>query len=100
MRRGTNPTVRCDLDRSLLGADYYFTIEQGSVEYTKTNEDACCSLSEDGMTLSVELTQEETLAFAAGQPAMAQVRYCKDGEYHATNIVQLRVDDVLLEEVI
>lgn len=45
MRRGTNPTVRCDLDRSLLGADYYSTIEQGSVEYSSGSVSETCVMT-------------------------------------------------------
>lgn len=101
MRRGTTPTLECSLDVSLVDADYYVTIEQGTVSITKTASD--CTLSEDGKTISVTLSQEETLSLSSDDAsglASVQVRYKADGKVYATNIAHLRVDGVLMEEVI
>ena len=96
MRRGTTPTLELALDQSLEGAEYHVTIEQGSIQLDKTEQD--CTLSEDGKVITAVLSQEETLALDA--VASIQVRYKLDGKAYATNIVAVRVDDVLLEEVI
>lgn len=98
MRRGTTPTLECALDVSVEGAEYFVTLEQGETEITKTNTD--CTLSEDGKVITAVLSQEETLALDPAAVASIQVRYKLDGKAYATNIVAVRVDDVLLEEVI
>ena len=98
MRRGTTPTLECALDVSVEGAEYFVTLEQGETEITKTNAD--CTLSEDGKVITAVLSQEETLSLDPAAVASIQVRYKLDGKAYATNIVAVRVDDVLLEEVI
>ena len=98
MRRGTTPTLELALDQSLEGAEYHVTIEQGTAQLDKTEAD--CTLSEDGRVIAVVLSQEETLALEPNAVASIQVRYKLDGRAYATNIVAVRVDDVLLEEVI
>lgn len=98
MRRGTTPTLECALDVSVEGAEYFVTLEQGETEITKTNTD--CTLSEDGKTIYASLTQRETLGLDSDALAKVQVRYKLDGKVYATNIVHVRVDDVLMEEVI
>lgn len=98
MRRGTTPTLELALDQSLEGAEYHVTIEQGSIQLDKTETD--CTLSEDGKVITAVLSQEETLALDPAAVASIQVRYKLDDRAYATNIVAVRVDDVLLEEVI
>lgn len=95
MRRGTTPAVELVLDASMAGYDYYVTFECGGVQITKTQDD--CSLSLDGKTISVMLTQKDTLSLDAAQPVLVQVRY-KDGDLaYATNIAKTTVGAILLE---
>lgn len=98
MRRGTTPTLELTLDTSLIDCEYHVTIENGRRQFTKREGD--CQLSEDGMTISVTLTQEETLSLDASQPVRVQVRFKANDTAYATSIARTSVEDILLEGVI
>ena len=96
MRRGTTPTFQFSIDFDLTDWDVYVTFTQGSNRLL-TRKDAVIAATEDGCTVTVELTQEETLAFKVGK-ASAQVRAEKnDGaDAVATTIFDFTVGDILL----
>ena len=100
MRKGTTPTLvfTLDLETALLKS-IYLTLQQGTLQVTKTGEEM--RLLEDGCSVAVTLTQEETLQFVAGQFVSVQVRaVTQNGEAVATNILDVPMEAVLLDGVI
>lgn len=95
MRRGTTPALELELDVSLIGSEYYVTLENGRKQFTKTNDD--CELSEDGKTITVVLTQAETLDLDASSAVLVQVRFKVGDRAYATNIARTTVGEILLE---
>lgn len=96
MIRGTTPTVYFALD-GIVESDIkelYITIRQGSTSVTKTDYK-----SEDGVYY-VKLTQEETLSFMDGAIYCQIKILTTDGNVVATPIRVLRMNDILMEEVI
>lgn len=99
MIRGTTPTHIFDTDISLVAADeIYITYVQGNTRLEKTNADT--EVTDD--TVTVELTQEETLMFAANDyKAAVQIRAkFPDGTAVASNIMNMRVAPILKDGVI
>lgn len=103
MTKGTTPTLvfELDIDPAELQS-LYLTLRQGEVEITR-REDSITADS-DAKTLTVTLTQEETLKFRAGcSPARAEVQLraiTTTGAALASNIVALPVERILLGGVI
>ncbi len=99
MRRGTTPTFTIDCpDIDLTNYTVYVTIKQGTHELTLTPE---CTATEDGCVLTVRLTQEQTLAFAASRDAEMQVRAVDAaGNAPASDIMHVDVNRILREGVI
>lgn len=96
--RGTTPTHIFDnIGVDLRNARVYLTYSQfGANVLEKTNEDM--TITEN--TISVTLTQEETLAFQEGTISM-QIRYVMaDGKADKSDIMQTRADKILKEGVI
>lgn len=99
MIRGTTPTHIFDTDISLVSAqEIYVTYVQGDTRLEKTIEDV--KVTDD--TLELELTQEETLMFAADNyKAQVQIRAkFPDGTAVASNIMHMIVSPILKEGVI
>ena len=101
MRRGTTPTLILPitgLDVSELKT-IYVTIEQDSLEVTKTNDEILIDTEEN--VIKVPLSQEETLKFKVGV-ANVQIRGLleDDATAIASNIKTLKIGDVLLDGVI
>lgn len=101
MRRGTTPT----LPIRVIGADFagctlYVTLEQGSLQITKTNDDLSITPTEEGAMVGVFLSQEETLSFKKGT-ASIQMRWINSsGIADGSAIARIEIKDVLLEGVI
>ena len=99
MIRGTTPThiFEIPIDSSLL-KQVQITYAQGSANLlVKTIED--CVL--DGNSISVTLSQEETLMFSHKKDVEVQIRVLtKDGTAMATTVRQVDVGRVLNEEVL
>ena len=75
MRRGTTPRVTVTAPIDLTPMTVYLTFKQGSAEATLTNADFEAFAYADGKTtISASLTQEQTLAFEAGERVRVQVR--------------------------
>lgn len=101
MYRGTTPTIIIRVTgEDFDGATMYVTLEQGNVELTKTGEDVLVTATETGSTVSIFLSQEETLAFSKGN-ARIQIRWIdSSGIAQASPIRSIEVDPILLEGVI
>lgn len=101
IKRGTTPVFKIkvkNLDLSM--ADCYMTFEQkGITPLTKKHVEI-----DDGNVAKSTLTQEETLQYKCsedtGKPLRVQLRMFKDGRAFATDIFEVDVEDVLLDEVI
>lgn len=100
MRKGTTPTLRLvlDIDTAYL-AKCWVTLRQAGQKITKTGADVV--RGEDGKSLSLTLTQEETLGFAAGGSVEVQLRaIATTGEAVASEIATVPVDGILMDGVI
>ena len=94
MRRGTTPTHTFNTSVSLAAAEViYITYQQRrQTVVEKTIDDITVAAD----TLTVELTQEETLLFDAKYPASIQIRArFIDGSAIASNIMTVPVDKIL-----
>lgn len=99
MTRGTTPTFTIDCPGiDLTHYTVYVTIEQGMHELTLTPE---CTATQNGCTLTVRLTQEQTLSFSAGREADMQVRAVDAaGNAPASDVMHIDVRKILKEGVI
>ena len=101
MRRGTTPTIIINV----TGEDFedstlYVTLEQGCFEMTKSGTDVEVTPTETGSTVSIYLSQEETLMFAPGK-ASIQIRWINSGGMaQASPIKNIEINPILLEGVI
>lgn len=99
MRRGTTPTHTFTTDIDLTDAEVIFiTYEQdGAPVMEKTKEDLAITAE----SLTVKLTQEETLAFELGKPVEMQIRArFADGTAVASQVMRTNADVILKEGVI
>lgn len=98
MRRGTTPTLKI----YLMGIDpdelknIYVTMKQRNIERTKTNKD----IEIDGNVISVRLSQEDTLDFAAGVVSVQLRATTHSGLAVASAIKNIKADDILKDGVI
>lgn len=101
MRRGTTPTIIIRvIGEDFDGATMYVTLEQGSYEVTKTGDDVTVTPTESGSTVSIFLSQSETLGFSKGT-ARIQIRWIDSGGIaQASPIKSIDVGPILLEGVI
>lgn len=102
MRRGTTPTNTFSLDLDLSAATVYISYAQnGKVVLEKTGDDLTFGTSESGdYTITVELSQEDTLAFVPGRAAI-QIRYVMpNGTADASNIIGTTFDQIIKDGVI
>lgn len=104
MRRGTTPTNTFDVDVELETADViYITYKQnGHTVIEKTIDDITITPKEGDQpeTLSVELTQSETLRLKSGEVSIQIRARFPDGTAVASNIMDVPVDVILKEGVI
>ncbi len=99
MIRGTTPThvFTLPFDTEKITALRVSYAQRGVTLFTKTEAD--CTLARDTVTLS--LTQAETLRLAAGDAVQIQVRVKhEDGNVYASRLLAATVEDCLLEEVL
>lgn len=99
MRRGTTPTITCTLstDIDLTECDLIRVIirQGGHVKLIKEADDVTIQ----DKTISVKLSQKETLSFYPGS-ADIQVRIKASDAVYATGVKSIRVDTSLDEEVL
>ena len=99
MRRGTTPTIELNIKGVEMAdiAEWYITIQQDSVQLTKTNED----IEIVGTLITIPLTQEETMLFKQGE-AFIQIRAITTDELVIASAIR-KLDDIeriLYNEVI
>ena len=100
---GTTPTftlkVTDDETLDFNSAEHiYFTIRQGSVSYTKQDEDITIV---NEYTVQVTLSQEETLSFKYGLDAQVQLNWTyENGARAATKVMSVTLGKNLIREVL
>ena len=99
MVQATTPTFVLTLPNTVdlsLAENVYFSLKQGANSIVKTGD----ALVIDGQTVSVYLSQEETLPFFGGI-ARLQLNWTYDnGSRACSKIVSVPVGDNLLKEVL
>ena len=106
MRRGTTPTFAVTIDADLSDLICYLTFKNNSAMLTKSGDELQKSVDTSGetpiTTLTVVLTQEDTLRFTSGKPCEVQVRAVDSSGYPAlaTTIGKMDVDRILLGGVL
>lgn len=99
MIRGTTPThtFLLPFDTASIRSLRITYAQRGEVVLQKSEADCAC----DGDTLRVQLTQEDTLRFAAGDRMQMQLRVLtRDGDVFASRVLGAEVEDTLCEEVL
>ena len=99
MVQATTPTFIMTLPDTVdlsLAANIYFSLKQGKVEIQKEND----ALVVDGQTVSVYLTQAETLQLSAGSAHLQLNWTYADGSRACTNVATVQVTSNLLKEVV
>lgn len=99
MYRGTTPVLNFKFPFNLdTLQDIYVTFEQrNGTEFDKTLEDA----QVDGDTLTLNLTQQDTLKLKHDRPLLIQIRAkTPDGVALASHIITVDVNEILKEGVI
>ena len=99
MIRGTTPTVEITVGCDLTGHDVYVTFEWYSGQLTKSGADLEIDAGDES-TVTVALTQADTLAFPEDKTVKVQLRAVKDGQAIATEVGTVTASEVLLEREI
>lgn len=101
MTRGTTPTItiklKSDIDLTELKS-VYVTFQQGQKLLTKAKGESGVEVGAN--SVSIFLTQEETLFFSTGTADIQLRGLTEDDEAFATTICKVNVNRVLLSEVI
>lgn len=97
MRRGSTPTNIFTVDIDLTGATLFVSYEQGgTIIVEKTGKD----LTVTPTSITLSLTQEETLKFRSGE-VLIQVRYVfPNGTADASNIIKTTFERIIKDGVI
>lgn len=97
MYRATTPkhTFKLPMDTSLIDALIISYAQRGKVIFEKRIED----VDMEGDTITVTLTQEETNLFSKNNMAQVQLRVKVGGYVHASEIMEIKVNNVLNDEV-
>lgn len=99
MVQATTPTFVLTLPNTVdltQPSHFYFTLRQGHVKIEKEDSD----LVIDGQTVSVYLTQAETLTLMAGAAKIQLNWTYPNGSRAASEIVSVNVTENLLKEVV
>ena len=101
VRRGATPDLIVDIPGvDLSDKRVYLNISSNGMKIEKTNEDFHIATDEDGSSIAVRLSQEETLRLKSGY-ATCQVRFIgEDGKAEVTTMASIKVRPVLKEGVI
>jgi hypothetical protein len=96
MYRGTTPTITLKLNTDFDFDNIkqiWFTVATSAKKLTKTLKDV--TINSEKSTISVNLTQEETLMFAPGTVSVQARILTNDGEAFATPIKTTTISQVL-----
>lgn len=96
-KRGSTPVHVWDTDIDLTGANVYINYKQNGVMLVeKSGNDVTITPT----TVSVRLTQEETLGFNVGELEV-QIRYVfPDGTADACDVIRIQAERIIKEGVI
>ena len=99
MRRGSTPTNVFTVPMDLHNATVYIDYEQnGQIVLEKTNDDM--TFDSDPYTITIELSQEDTLKFKPGTVCV-QIRYVfANGDADASNIIKTTFERIIKDGVI
>ena len=99
MRRGTTPTFTFTIPFNVSIISSFRLIFKQEKHNILVKNNSECALSDN--SISVTLSQKETLSFDAEKPVMAQLRVLtKSGEALSSQIVVVDIKDTLDEEVL
>ena len=99
MRRATTPKLIINMNVDLNNYWYRVAFAQNKdVILIKDQDD--CELSDDGQTITIRFTQEETLQFNSNYKIKVQVRYGINDIVCASNIETTTIGEILDEEII
>ena len=100
MTQGTTPTITLTLDALDLTSlkSVYVTFCQSGKKLTKQSGDDGVDINKH--TVSVSLSQKETLSFTPGTVEVQLRGLTNGGDAFATNVARVAVREVLLKEVI
>lgn len=95
MRRGTTPINTFTTDISLVGAEVIFlTYQQGGETVIEIPKGERMTVTED--SISVQLTQEETLRLDKNRKVKMQIRAgFADGNRVACDVMEAKVEEIL-----
>lgn len=99
MKRGTTPThtFTIPFDTSTLATIRVIYAQLGRIILVKTGDEVSAS----GNTVTVRLTQEDTLKFNCSHPVEIQIRVVTPAaDVHNSDIMNMSVDRCLEDEVI
>ena len=100
MKRGTTPTLNLSFDYSLDELDikaFFITFSQdGEVVLEKDLE----QVQVNGNTITINLSQEDTLKFKGDKILKIQVRFRTDSGAFVTNLIKTNVEEILKDGVI
>jgi hypothetical protein len=103
MYRGTTPTITLKLDTDFdfnLIKEVWVTVSSMLTKITKKTNDCVLDLDSENKTVSIMLSQEETLSFVPGEVNI-QVRILTiNEEAFATPVNKTKFDEILEEGVI
>ena len=103
MIRGTTPTLtfKLPVTPSELDACYISFYQEVYENYTYTNRRyveknlSDCTLDDGAQTISITLTQSDTLAFDPERPVLYQLRFRVGNDAYATAMASFTIGDVL-----
>lgn len=91
---GTTPTLTMQLDVNISSCSAAeFCLVCGGVSIIRTRPDLV--ISEDGMEVSLQLTQAETLKIPDNQVARVQLRVLLGGSVLATDVIPVSTKELL-----
>lgn len=94
MRRGTTPTLTLTVDAELVGWTCYVALRSGCKTVVVDGDRLTMEQSEGSTTITLTLTQEETLAMRVGACEI-QVRAAHNGTALATDIARIDVGQII-----
>lgn len=103
MTQGTTPSFVLKFGRDLNFEDveiFYITLKSKCNEVTHTSEDECVTVDGENHTITITLTQEETLSFKEGDADLQVRGKFLDTTAFATGVKKVPVNRALYDEVI
>ena len=104
MTQGTTPSYIFALkDKKLNFEDieiFVITLKSCSAEVTHNSEEPCVTLDNEKKTITLTLTQEETLSFKEGEAEMQLRGKFIEGTAFASKVCRVPVERSLYKEVI